>query len=213
MKRVIDGQTYNTDTATRIAVYAYDDDKGYEVEATVYQTRGGAFFIVHKTDPGKDEQYKFQFEAISREEIDRLIARGGEIEIIDASVLAEPPEAASEEEPGATIYVRVPAPLKRRVDAAASTSNLSGNAWAMRCMERCLDEPDVEPVARIFGLAATARVGRDIEWERDTFLDALEMIADWAEQAGKSLVGEAFDNVVASVLETADIDKKFAPYA
>jgi hypothetical protein len=51
----------------------------------------------------------------------------------------DPPEAAAEAEPGATIYTRVPATLKRAADAAAREQNLSGNAWAMRCIERCLE--------------------------------------------------------------------------
>jgi hypothetical protein len=48
VRRVIDGKTYTTDTSIVVARYIYEDDKGYEVEATVYQTKGGGFFIVHE---------------------------------------------------------------------------------------------------------------------------------------------------------------------
>jgi hypothetical protein len=46
-KRVIDGKTCNTDTATVVARGKYEDQNGYNSEGTLYQTRGGAFFLVH----------------------------------------------------------------------------------------------------------------------------------------------------------------------
>ncbi len=125
MKRVIEGMTYNTDTASPAARYEYVDEKDYDVEATVYQTRGGAFFIVHTWQV--DGQWKHHFETISRDEIQRLIEKGDQFEIIDEAAITEPPEAVAESEPGATLYVRVPASLKRRVDEAAKDEKLSGN--------------------------------------------------------------------------------------
>jgi len=56
----------------------------------------------------------------------------------DRAALGEVPEAAAEAEPGATIYLRVPATLKHRVDTAASDAGMSSNAWVMRCIEGCL---------------------------------------------------------------------------
>ena len=50
MKRVIEGKTYNTDTATVVARYEYTDDDEYEVEATVYVTKGGASFRCSRVD-------------------------------------------------------------------------------------------------------------------------------------------------------------------
>ena len=47
MKRVIEGKTYNTDTATIVASYEYTDEKENEVTVGLYQTRGGTFFGVH----------------------------------------------------------------------------------------------------------------------------------------------------------------------
>jgi hypothetical protein len=140
MKRIIDGKTYNTDTATRVARYEYEDDNGYDTLATVYITKGGAFFVVHVWEICEndiDKITKQYFEAISRDELDRLVLRQN-IEIIDESVLQPPPEAVDEVEPAATIYVRVPAPLKKRVDEAATGAKLSANAWVMRCLENCL---------------------------------------------------------------------------
>ena len=51
----------------------------------------------------------------------------------------DPPQATAEAIPGATIYIRVPAALKRRVEEAADAEKVSGNVWAMRCVERCLE--------------------------------------------------------------------------
>jgi predicted HicB family RNase H-like nuclease len=135
MKRIIDGQAYNTDTATAVARYEYVDEKEYDTEATLYVTRGGAFFIVHKW--AVDDQWKYHFEAVSRGEVERLVERTDNLEIIDEEALAPPPEASEEVEPGATIYVRLPASLKKRVDEAAKAEGVSVNVFAMRCLERC----------------------------------------------------------------------------
>jgi predicted HicB family RNase H-like nuclease len=144
VKRVIDGKTYNTDTSTLVAQYEYEDDKGYETVAEVYQNRGGAFFIVHSwKEPDPDSQFgettdKVLFEASSREEMERLIARGQHsIEILDEGALALPPEAEAEEEPATTAYLRLPPALKNRIEAAAKKEELSLNAWAIRCLEIC----------------------------------------------------------------------------
>ena len=54
----------------------------------------------------------------------------------------DPPEAAAESEAGATLYLRVPTSLKRRVDEAAKSNKLSGNVWLMRCVEGCLKKEE-----------------------------------------------------------------------
>ena len=49
MKRIIDGVTYNTETATKLAqaewTNALDED---EIVGILYQTRGGAYFVHHE---------------------------------------------------------------------------------------------------------------------------------------------------------------------
>jgi hypothetical protein len=62
----------------------------------------------------------------------------GDVNIIH-NPFGEVPEAAAEPEQGATIYLRVPATLKQRVDKAANADSMSSNAWVMRCVERCLE--------------------------------------------------------------------------
>jgi hypothetical protein len=66
----------------------------------------------------------------------------GEVELL-ADVFADPPEAAAEDAPGATLYIRVPASLKDRADRLARDEEVSLNAWAMRCVERCTALPKI----------------------------------------------------------------------
>jgi hypothetical protein len=148
MKRIIDGKTYNTDTATIVARYSYEDHNGYEVEATLYQTKGGAFFAVHEwevPDPYDHDGTKTKTfaEALSRDEIDRMVARTMDLEIVNEKALALPPEASDEAEDGATIYMRLPKALKAKIDEAARTANLSINAWMLRCCESCVSRTDL----------------------------------------------------------------------
>ena len=41
MKRIIDGKTYNTQTATLVAKYEYENQQGIDVEAKVYVNNRG----------------------------------------------------------------------------------------------------------------------------------------------------------------------------
>src|SRR5215469_14823532 len=144
MKRVIEGKTYNTDTATRVARYDYENEKGYSVTVHLYQNRGGAFFEVHtweEDDINLGTYQRYIFETISRDGIDRLLtgrfAKGG-IEVFDEKALTLPPEAEEKEGPSMTIYFRLPPSLKVRIEASAREAGLSINAWMLRCAERCL---------------------------------------------------------------------------
>lgn len=144
MKRIIDGVTYNTDTSTTIAQAEWENREGEQCQGTLYQTRGGAFFIdVETTRPVYDEyeeQWKprksHAFEPQSRDEAEKW-CQEGEVEIfVDA--FGELPEAA-ETETEAGVYFRLPIVLKTRIEAAAKDAGLSLNAWAMRCFERCAE--------------------------------------------------------------------------
>jgi predicted HicB family RNase H-like nuclease len=136
MKRIIDGKTYNTDTATLVARSWWNDwERGnVDMQGDLYVTRGGAFFVV-VTEPGNHEA-RIAFEPMDREAVDKWLATG-EVEVFDETIFQEPAEAAVEREPEATIYVRVPRSLKDRIAAGAKDDELSVNAWVMRCVERC----------------------------------------------------------------------------
>jgi hypothetical protein len=147
VKRIVDGVTYNTDTSTILARAEWEDDGRWGVakqyEGTLYQTRGGAFFLhisstVERKNPDGEweEKTKDEFEPLTPEDANEWMQKG-DTEIIH-NPFDDPPEATAEAEPGATIYIRVPNSLKQRVDEAANKQGLSSNAWVMRCVEKCL---------------------------------------------------------------------------
>jgi hypothetical protein len=143
MKRIVNGVTYNTDTSTLLAKSRWESDND-DTLGSLYQTRGGAFFvdmeISRKEWNESEREYEVKvghtFQPLSPEDAHKWLLTG-EVEVF-SNPFEDPPEAAAEAEPGATIYIRVPASLKRRVDHAAEGEKVSGNVWAMRCVERCL---------------------------------------------------------------------------
>lgn len=144
MKRIIDGVTYNTLTATELGRMEWADDNGDHTES-LYQTRGGAFFTVHfataqvwvERHAQMEERERVEFNPLSAEEAQKwMMGTVFEVEVFH-NPFEDPPEAVAESELGATIYLRVPASLKQRVDEAAKTAGVSANTWAMRCLERC----------------------------------------------------------------------------
>lgn len=157
MKRIIDGVTYNTDTAMVVARSTWHEDAGYGVvesdnEHTLYRTRGGAFFVVER----KEFHKKKNDEWIPVEEVEfvpmtqdqaQTWTLTGTVEMIDGTVFGEPPEAEAEVGTSATIYLRIPAPLKSRIEAKAASEGQSVNAWLMRCAERDLQSDRVDAPA------------------------------------------------------------------
>jgi predicted HicB family RNase H-like nuclease len=159
MKRIINGVTYNTDTSTMIARAeeiepGWKDGTGGDRDVlTLYQTRLGAFFIHRDTVSLRrgirgewEEDEHHTFDAMTRAEAHKWVLGHDGVELL-SDVFEEPPEAAEETSPGATLYIRVPSSLKDRIEAAAASDKLSVNAWAIRCMEGCVayqqkDVPD-----------------------------------------------------------------------
>lgn len=143
MKRIVDGVTYNTDTSTLVAqgeCWSRYNHEQVPAMGYLYQTRGGAYFVLEEFEIGKDEND----EPIMRSKVVPHTAEDaqkwlmtGDVEVFH-NPFEDPPEAAAEQEASATIYVRVPQSLKQRLDAAAKADGASGNAWSIRCIERCL---------------------------------------------------------------------------
>src|SRR5262245_20193772 len=153
MKRIVNGVTYNTATSTVCARLEWEnkDHNGITQEFgedILYQTRGGAFFVheektMNEWDENEREtrqRVRHEFVPMCPESANKWMLEG-DVEVIN-NPFEDPPEATAEAEPGATIYIRVPAGLKRRVDEAARDNKVSGNAWAMRCVEQCLADED-----------------------------------------------------------------------
>ena len=108
----------------------------------LYQIRGGAYFLHTneewhvKNDGEWDSRTRDSFDLMTHDDAQAWVLEG-HVEIF-GNVFPESPKAAQEEKPSATIYVRVPQSLKERIDSEAKEAEVSINAWAMRCVERCL---------------------------------------------------------------------------
>jgi hypothetical protein len=140
MKRLVDGVTYNTNTATLLAESEYQVDWNNRECPTLgllYQTRGGAFFIAEYITIGEDHDgedvHKIRFLKCS-EDGARLWINTGKAEVH----LNPFEDKDSEKETTGTVYVRMPVALKRQIEAAAEAESLSASSWAMRCFKKCL---------------------------------------------------------------------------
>ncbi len=200
MKRIINGMTYNTDTATIIGRASFvEEATGARAEErrdfTLYQTRGGAFFELTSVSTyrknihgGWEPVERHEFDPKTREQAQAWVSEDG-VELL-SNVLGEPPEASEEVSKGATIYLRVPASLKDIIEADAKEDDLSVNSYAIRCMERCSKMDQVG--ARLGEILATGLAERS-EPTNGFFSDATfrEMVQHMHEQAeaAASLLG------------------------
>jgi len=122
MKRIIDGKTYNTDTATKIAYFWSSPDEPREL----YQNRHGAFFEYGVDEFGEGIRPRTDPEAQAwlEEHANDLVEQ----------YFGAMPEAGAAER---RLTIRVPANLADRVEKAAEAKGLSLNSYAMCCFERC----------------------------------------------------------------------------
>ena len=126
MKRIIDGVTYNTETAHRIAQNSESDSlAGWEM----YQTRGGAFFAV-VTDYDGESQRIEPYEGAAA-----LAFLEKHANFETKSLVWEESFPEDEER---RLTIRIPGSLANRVERAAKERNLSLNSYAMRCFEYCV---------------------------------------------------------------------------
>jgi hypothetical protein len=152
VKRIVNGKTYNTETASLIARYEADHynqrmNRRSEIETWIYRTEAGAFFqvldetIIDLMAESMPPISRIAVQPLSRTELDRLIANSGfDIEIIDETLLPPPPEAGAEDDEAATatMYLRLPPSLKARCEAAARKGQQSANLWARQALEERL---------------------------------------------------------------------------
>lgn len=142
MKRVINGLAYNTATSALIATSNWTDDNEIEHHEELYQTRGGAFFLVDTFKEYDREEREWNersvFEAYAPADVATWL-NDGEIEIHrePAGVEFDPPEAeASDEAVATTVFsLRMPAAIKRDVEVRAAKEGVSMNAYIMRMLE------------------------------------------------------------------------------
>ena len=145
MKRIIDGVTYNTETATLIYRDALEgswNDYKWQSES-LYKTRSGRFFLhgeggagtkygkaVSTTSRAGGEQIK----PISEDDARRWLEQ---FEAPD-EICPELFPGAEETETESVIYLRVPSFLKTKLEAKAKEQGKSLNALLMRTIEELL---------------------------------------------------------------------------
>jgi hypothetical protein len=133
-KRIIDGKTYNTETATQVAGWNDNNDGPYDSGTFLFQTRFGAFFEYtyfesygegdfEKITPlAPDEAQKWLEERVSWDP--ELIER----------LFGEMPEAGTAE---VKYTLRMAESLRNRLATLADANKQSLNAWIVRCLEKC----------------------------------------------------------------------------
>ena len=137
IKRIIDGKTYNTETATELG--GWTEDKGpYEYGDYLYQNRFGAYFRVTFLESGDPEQDHETITPLTPEEARTWLE--GKVswnaELIER-LFGEMPEAGSGE---VKYTLRMPESLRDRLASLAKDNKQSLNAWIIRCLERCAEE-------------------------------------------------------------------------
>lgn len=147
IKFLRDGRTYNTATATALAEAEWEpsryDARGpnAEAEGTLYQTRGGAFFLITVTrwdeQNADDEWTKRETTSCSPMSAEAAQRWLNENEVrIFHNPFGDAPEAEAEEESKATVYFRVPPALKQQIETNAREAGMSMNEWMVRTVEK-----------------------------------------------------------------------------
>lgn len=131
MKRIIDGKTYNTETATCIAMMP-EDPYHPERHDALYQTRFGAFFRHYGGDDGVGDYFE-TLRPLQPPEAQAWLENGDFVNEIEKLFGAQPEAGESE----SRVTVRIPDSLKLRIEALAAANKQSLNAWIMRCLETC----------------------------------------------------------------------------
>jgi HicB family len=132
-KRIIDGKTYNTETATLLAETAHRGNYGGEFDQ-LYQTRHGAYFQ-HDGDWGvsNEDGPLVNITPLPPSKAQAWMEKHASASLIEKH-FGEQPEAGESE---SRITVRIPDALKSQIEAMAATHKQSLNAWIMRCVEGC----------------------------------------------------------------------------
>lgn len=135
-KRIIDGKTYNTETATQIT--GFDNEEGwYSSGQYLYQTRFGAFFLYTYLEKGDEDDYERIFPMSPDEARVWLETKQSWNPDLIEALFGSMPEAGSGE---IKFTLRLPESLRDRLAARAEANKQSLNAWIVRCLEGCAKE-------------------------------------------------------------------------
>jgi predicted HicB family RNase H-like nuclease len=128
IKRIIDGKTYNTETAT-VVFENWNDDPSL-AGVVLYQTRHGSFFKLVVDHHG--EQHSFG--PLTDAEAQAFLEKCNATEALEQCFGLFPEAGAAE----TRLTIRIPGNLATRVEAAAKAKDMSINTYAMRCVESCV---------------------------------------------------------------------------
>jgi len=158
IKQVIDGKTYNTETARCLATV---DLLGYRTDGqgrfttntpkkvgttSLYETRGGAYFLVRDYDPGAGFYPEFDLVGQFRihdhgviplkrkEALGWAESKGLDFDKVE-EMFGKIAEARDQE---GAILLRLPQTLKLTIEKSAAVAGVSTNTWLMRCAERAI---------------------------------------------------------------------------
>lgn len=131
MKRIIDGKTYNTETATQVAKAPWDENEPGQYDL-LYQTRHGAFFRNYGGETPHGDPFDV-LRPLRPDEAQKWLESYNLVDELE-KLFGEQPEAGEAE---SRITVRIPDSLKIRIEQLAAANKQSMNAWIMRCLESC----------------------------------------------------------------------------
>lgn len=137
-KRIIDGKTYNTETATELAGWDESpDEHPVTYGEHLFQNRFGAFFLYSYQSDGPDGPEE-DLKPFSPEEARAWLEKYQRVSVIEA-VFGKMPEAGSGE---SKFTLRMPDSLHNRLAELAKADNQSLNAWIVRFLESGAGLPD-----------------------------------------------------------------------
>lgn len=132
-KRIIDGKTYNTETATRLAVVNQHPQDQAQFDE-LYQTRHGAYFRYYGDWASSDHNGPLEeIEPLTPPEAQQWMEKHAGAALLEKH-FGEQPEAGESE---SRITLRLPDTLKMQIESIATAHKQSLNAWIMRCVEGC----------------------------------------------------------------------------
>ena len=124
MKRIINGKTYNTDTATRVTG---GNNPYSDAWWGLYQTRHGAFFEIVVDHDGEEK-----ISPLEDAEAQAFLEKHAN-HLVEQYFGPMPEYGAAERR----LTIRIPGNLADRMEDAAKSKGLSLNSYAMRCFEQC----------------------------------------------------------------------------
>jgi hypothetical protein len=137
-KRIIDGKTYNTETATELAGWDDSEENNYVVSGeSLFKNRFGAFFLLTYSSDGPDGPEE-DIEPLPPESARAWLEKYQYVSVIEAE-FGKMPEAGSGE---SKFTLRMPDSLRDRLADRAKANGQSLNAWIIRCLESCAATPE-----------------------------------------------------------------------